>query len=187
MSYGFDDDNDDQQSGGALRDQLEKALKQLKAAQEENARLNASVKTVTLENILRDKQVPANIARWMKRDEIEPTPEAVDKWIAENGDDFGYKPGQATTAGAEAPEGEQSTAKEAPAAPAVASVLSAEDIATLERFQGLLNGSVGQTVLSDQVSTSVATVESKLGPNASYEDVVAELQAQGIPLENARG
>jgi hypothetical protein len=185
MSYDYDDDA--QQSGGALRDQLEKALKELKGLREENAKLSGTVKTVTLENILRDKQVPANIARWMKRDEVEPTADAVDKWIAENGEDFGYKPGQPQPAGAETSEGKQSTPEEAPAAPAVASVLSAEDIAALDRIQGLLAGSVGQTVLSDQVSTSVATVESKLGPNASFEDVVAELQAQGISLENARG
>lgn len=184
MSYDYDDDG--QQNGGALRAQLEKALKDLKAAQEENAKLSNSVKSVTLENVLRDKQVPPNIQRWIKRDEVDATPEAVDKWLAENGSDFGYQPGQAQPASVQTPEGEQVQPVEAPAPTAVQSVLSAEDIATLERLQGLLTQGVGQSVMSDQVATSVATVESKLGPDASYEDVVAELQAQGIPLESAR-
>jgi hypothetical protein len=187
MSYDDYDDDANGQNGGALRAQLEKALKEIKARDEEIAKLSSSVKTVTLENLLRDKQVPAHIQRWMKRDGVEPTGDAVDKWIAENGEDFGYKPGQAQTDSAKTPEGEQSTSTEAPAATAVQSVLSAEDIAVLERVSGLLNGSTGQHVLSDQVATSVATVESKLGPDATYEQVVAELGAQGIQLENTRG
>lgn len=185
MSYDYDDDA--QQSGGALRAQLEKALKDLKTAQDENAKLSASVKTVTLDNLLRDKQIPANIARWIKRDDVEPTADAVDKWVQENGSDFGFKPGQPQPAGAETSEGEQSKPEEAPAAPAVASVLSAEDIAALDRIQGLLAQGVGQTVLSDQVTTVVANVESQLGPDASFEATVAALQSQGISLENSRG
>jgi hypothetical protein len=190
MSYDAYDDDDQQQSGGALRAQLEKALKDLKAVQEENAKLSANVKTATLENLLRDKQVPPNIQRWMKRDGVEPTAEAVDKWIAENGEDFGYKPGVQTgnvTDSAEKPEGQQSPAEEAPAASAVASVLTPEDVATLQRLQGLLTQGTGQTILSDQVTTAVNTVESQLGPNASFEEAVAALQSQGIDLQNSRG
>lgn len=184
MSYDYDDD--EQQNGGALRAQLEKALKDLKAAQEENAKLSKSVKTVTLDNLLRDKNVPANIQRWMKRDEIEPTPDAVDKWLAENGEDFGYKPGVTETAAEKPSESQQVAATEAPTEPSVPSVLTPEDIAQLERIQGLLAAGTGQTVFSDAADTAVATVESKLGPNASLEDVVAELRAQGIPIESSR-
>lgn len=186
MSYDYDDD-DQQQNGGALRAQLEKALKDLKAAQEENAKLSKSVKSVTLENLLRDKKVPANIQRWMKRDEIEPTAEAVDKWLDENGSDFGYKPGEQTETAAVRPsEGQQVQATEAPTEPAVQSVLTQEDIANFERIQGLLAQGVGQTVYSDAADTAVSTVESKLGPDASFEDVIAELKAQGIPIESGR-
>lgn len=187
MSYDDFDDNEQPQSGGALRAQLEKALKDLKAAQEENTKLSASVKSVTLENLLRDKNVPPNIQRWMKRDGVEPTSDAVDKWISENGEDFGYKPGQAQTDSASVPEGKQSESVEAPAATAVPSVLSNEDIAALTRIQGLLAGGVGQTLMSDQVTTAVHAVEANLGPNASFEDAVAQLQSQGIDIENTRG
>lgn len=186
MSYddGFDND---QQSGSALRTQLEDALKKLKAVEKERDDFAAKAKTATLETILRDKGVPANIQRWLKRDEVDPSPEAVDKWLAENGEDFGYKPGQAQTDSAEAPEGKQSESVEAPAATAVKSVLSAEHIAALEQIQGLLAGGVGQTLMSDAVTTAVNAVESNLGPNASFEEAVAALQSQGIDIENTRG
>ena len=187
MSYD-DDQFDDQQSGPkALRDELAKVKKLLADAQAENAKLSVNVKTVTLENLMRDKNIPPKIQRWIKRDEVDPSPEAVDKWLAENGEDFGYKPGQAQTDSASTPEGEQSTSTEAPAATAVQSVLSAEDIAALERIQGLLGGATGQTVLSDQVNTVVSAVESNLGADASYEDVVKELKAQGLDIESNRG
>ena len=187
MSYD-DDQFDDQQSGPkALRDELAKVKKALADAQAENAKLSANVKTVTLENILRDKHIPANIQRWLKRDEVEPSPEAVDKWLAENGEDFGYKPGQAPTDSASTPEGEQPKSVEAPAATAVESVLSADDIAALERIQGLLAGGTGQTLMSDQVTNVVNAVESNLSPNATFEDAVKELAAQGIAIENTRG
>lgn len=182
MSYGYDDDsNDEQQNGGALRAQLEKALKDLKAAQEENAKLSKNVKTATLDTVLRDKNVPANIQRWIKRDEVEPTPEAVDQWLAENGTDFGYKPGGETAA--EKPsEGQQVPATEAPTEPAVPSVLTPEDVAQLERLQGLLAQGVGQTVFSDAATTAVSTVESQLGPDASFQDAVAALKSQGFAI-----
>ena len=53
------------------RAQLEKALKDLKAVQEENAKLSATVKSVTLETVLRDKGIPPKIQRWLKRDGVE--------------------------------------------------------------------------------------------------------------------
>lgn len=186
MSY--DDQFDDQQqSGGALRAQLEDALKKLKAAEKERDEYANKAKSATLETILRDKGVPANIQRWLKRDDVEPSSDAVDKWLAENGEDFGYKPGQAQTDSAPAPEGKQSESVEAPAATAVPSVLSADDIAALERIQGLLAGGVGQTLMSDQINTVVGATESNLGPDASFDDVVKSLAAQGIAIENSRG
>ena len=184
MSYGYDDDND-QQTGGALRAQLEEALKKVKALEAENEKLGVSVKTVTLDNVLRDKKIPPHIQRWIKRDSVEPTADAVDKWVAENGADFGYKPGDETAA-VKSSEGQQVPAVEAPTEPAVESVLTPEDIANLERIQGLLAGGSGQTVYSDAAETAVKTVESQLGPNASMEEAVAALAAQGVPIESSR-
>jgi len=185
MSYGYDDNDDEQQNGGALRAQLEKALKDLKARDEEIAKLSASVKTVTLDNILRDEKIPPHIQRWIKRDSVEPTAEAVKQWVAENGADFGYKPGEQETAAAKPSEGQSASATEAPTEPAVPSVLTPEDVAQLERIQGLLAGGTGQSVYSDAAETAVKTVESQLGPNASMEDVVAALAAQGVPIERS--
>ena len=186
MSYAYDEDDNADQSGSGLRAQLEKALADLKAAQKTNTELNAKFNETRLSQIFADKKVPANIQRWMKRDEVEPSPEAVDKWLAENGEDFGYKPGATPAAVTESPEGQQSPVEEAPAAPAVESVLTPEDVAQLTRIQGLLAQGVGQTVLSDATSVAVSTVESQLGDNASFEEAVAALQAQGIDMDRAR-
>lgn len=183
MSYGYDDDTE--QTGGALRAQLEEALKKVQALTAENEKLGKSVKTATLDTVLRDKGIPAHIQRWIKRDDVEPTPDAVDKWVAENGADFGYKPGKQETAAVEPSEGQQVQAVEAPTEPAVPSVLTPEDVANLERIQGLLAGGSGQTAYSDAAETAVKTVESQLGPNATMDQLVAALAAQGVPIEHS--
>ena len=179
MSYDFDDDNE-QQSGGALRAQLEKALKDLAAAKEENSKLSTAVKSATLETVLRDKGIPPKIQRWLKRDDVEPTAEAVDKWLAENGEDFGYTPGSS----AEKPEGEQSKPEEAPAAQSTPSVLSDEDVAAYARANQLSAQGVGQTLTSDQQKASVDAVAAQLDGNPDFGDVVRLLEAQGIAIES---
>ena len=180
MSYDFDDDDNEQQSGGALRAQLEKALKDLKAVQDENAKLSASVKSATLETVLRDKGIPPKIQRWLKRDDVEPTADAVDKWLAENGEDFGWKP----RSSAETPEGEQSKPEEAPAAQSTPSVLTDEDAAAYQRANQLAAQGVGQTLTSDQQKAAVDAVASQLDGNPDFGDVVRLLEAQGISIES---
>ena len=63
-------------------------------AQADLADAQKATKQATFEQLLADKNVPAKVARWMKRDEVDPTSEAIDKWLAENGEDFGWKPQQ---------------------------------------------------------------------------------------------
>lgn len=183
MSY--DDYDDETQNDGpkALRDLVDKLKRDNAKLTEENSKFAAKAKAADLATVFTKLSVPPKIQRWIK--DVDSTEEAVQKWLDENGEDFGYQPASAQTDSVQTPEGEQSTSVEAPAT-AVPSVLSLEDIATFERLQGLLNGSTGQTVLSDQVNTSVATVESKLGPDASFDEVVSELRAQGIDIESAR-
>lgn len=185
MSYEYDaDDNDfdqNDQSAGGLRKALEKANKALAAEQAKTAELSKSVNEFRLTSVLAAKQVPANIQRWMKRDGVEPTAEAVDQWLAENGEDFGWKPGST----AEKPEGQESAPEEAPAA--AQSVLTPEDIAAQQRIQQVSATGVGQTVMSDQVDAAVAAVESATGPNASFNDVVKALAAQGIDIQSHFG
>ena len=184
MSYEYDEHDDfdaNDQNPGNLRKALEKANKRAEAAEKLNADLQKSVNEFRLTSVLAAKSVPANIQRWMKRDGVEPTAEAVDQWLAENGEDFGWKPGST----AEKPEGQESAPEEAPAA--AQSVLTPEDVAAGQRIQQISSTGVGQTVMSDQVDAAVAAVESATGPNASFNDVVKALAAQGIDIQSHFG
>jgi len=184
MSYEYEHDDDTLEQSGpkALREALEKANKALAAEQAKNADLTKSVNEFRLTSVLAAKSVPANIQRWMKRDGVEPTAEAVDQWLAENGEDFGWKPGSA----AEKPEGQESAPEEAPVAE-TQSVLTPEDVAAQQRIAAVSSQGVGQTVSSDQIDAAVHNVESSLGANADFNDVVKALAAQGIAIESTFG
>ena len=180
MSYDFDDDNE-QQSGGALRAQLEKALKDLKAVQDENSKLSASVKKADRERVFTKLNIPPKIQRWMG--DVDGTEDAVKQWVEENGEDFNFKLGQGGSS-AETPEGEQSKPEEAPAAQTTPSVLSDEDAAAYQRANQLAAQGVGQTLTSDQQKAAVDAVASQLDGNPDFGDVVRLLEAQGISIES---
>ena len=98
----YSDESDESSNGPkALREALKKAHSEAKAKAKEFEdlstkfeSLNKKVTEQSLADLLREKQVPANIAKWIKRDGIDSTAEAVDEWLKDNGDDFGYKPGE---------------------------------------------------------------------------------------------
>lgn len=177
-------DEHDEQSDGpkALREALEKANKELKALREQNEKAQAELAKQSLANVLRDKSVPANIQRWIKRDNIDPTPEAIDKWLEENGADFGWKPGVQ-----EASEG--ATAQEAPTqgAPAPQSVLSPSDAEQLQRLLDAFGGASGQAGMpANQAQAAVEQVAAKVqfGGYAptSIEDGARMLKELGIDI-----
>jgi hypothetical protein len=179
----YDDEQDDysQNAPKALREALEKAQKALAAAQAENASLAKQVSSAKLTDILREKNVPPKIQRWIKRDEVDSSPEAVDKWLAENGEDFGWTPGSS----AKEPEGEQSKPEEAPAAQTTPSVLSDEDVAAYQRANQLSAQGVGQTITSDQQKAQVDAVAAQLTDNPEFTDVIKLLAAQGIEVQGS--
>jgi hypothetical protein len=84
--------------------QLRKALKAqqkankekdeaLEAANTELATLRGTVTQTTLEKLLEAKGAKPGLAKFMK--DVEATDESVTTWLTENGDFFGYKPGDA--------------------------------------------------------------------------------------------
>lgn len=182
MSYDYELDGNDQEQGGpkALREALDKANKALEAANAMIAKQGTELSEIKLGQVFNEKAVPAALQRLMKAEKVEPSAEAVDKWLADNGSDFGWKPGGA----AETAEGQESAPQEAPPAE-VQSVLTPEDVAAQQRLQSVAAGSNSQTQTSDQIEAAVAAVESSLPANADYSQVVAALKAQGIPIESA--
>lgn len=180
---GYDEQDEQNENGPkALREALEKANKELKALREANEKAQADLAKQSLANVLRDKKVPDSIQKWIKRDEVAPTEEAVDKWLEENGSDFGWKPG-----GQEASEGAKPEEAPTQGAPAPqASVLSEAEIAAYARVQAALGGTSGAPAIpADQQKAAVDAVASQvnLGYSATnYEDVVRMLRDKGIPM-----
>ena len=173
--YENDDFDQEQSDPGNLRKAVEKANKAASAKDAELAQLRAELNEVKLGQVFTEKNVPAALQRLMKAEKVEASPEAVDKWLTENGSDFGWAPQAAST---QKPEGQQVPPQEAPA---VQSVLDEDDIAALGRIDGVaVAGS--QTDNGDRVASVVSAVESQLPRNARFEDVVALLQAQGVEM-----
>lgn len=183
MSYDYDDDATDE-GPKALRELVKKLQRDLEKVTGERDTFASKAKEADRVSVFTKLNIPPKIQRWMK--DVDGTEEAVKQWVAENGEDFGFKLGEQETAADKPSEGQQVPAQEAPTEPAVPSVLTPEDIANLTRIQGLLNAGTGQTTLSDQSEQAVAAVESQLGPNATMDQLIAALAAQGVPIESSR-
>lgn len=177
MSY----EDENEQGPKALRDALEKANKKLAELAAQNETLQKQASTATLASLLSEKKVPANIQRWIKRDEVAPTPEAVDKWLEENGADFGYKPGST-----EGSEGEPPKEASAQAAPAAQSVVTPELQAMYEWYQEAMGGSSSAPRMpADQAKAAVDDVAAQLDigyAGTDFNKAVQMLQDKGIAV-----
>ena len=106
----FDYDDEYGNAPKALRDHAKNLEKQIAELQKkfdeaEKARVAAekTAKSQTLTSILRDKGIKPQLAKWLEKDEVEASPEAVDEWLKENGEFFNVKPTPAE------PEGQEPT------------------------------------------------------------------------------
>lgn len=168
----YDDEDEDEAGNGPkdLRRALSKANKQNAEMAKQLEELTKKLASQSLSSLLSEKKVPANIQRWMKRDEVEPTAEAVDTWLKENGADFGWKP-----------EGEptQETHEETPAQQ---SVLSDEDVAAQQRLQQMGSEPNAELAL-DQGQAKVDNIAAKIDLDTDFNAVARMLQEAGIPIE----
>lgn len=73
--------------GGGLRKQLEETLARLKTLEDENSALKTQTRQAKISGLLTEKKLPAKVAKLIPAD-LEPTTEAVDKWLDEYGDVF---------------------------------------------------------------------------------------------------
>lgn len=104
----YDDEYDETDQGPAdLRKALAKAKREAtetRKAYDEMAKqladLNVKVKSNTLAELLSAKGVNPKAAKFLQSDNVEATPEAVDAWLAENGEFLNLKPKTETTDGA---------------------------------------------------------------------------------------
>lgn len=84
-------DFDDEATGPKeLREYAKEQAKQNKELQKQLNDLRTETRTRTVTETLKNKGLPDKVAKFVPEDAS--TPEAVDAWLAENGDLFGYKP-----------------------------------------------------------------------------------------------
>jgi hypothetical protein len=84
--YGQDDDNTPLVK--QLREQIEKQSKALKERDDSLTKLQGQVRTQSVREILRDLGVKPKVAGLIPSD-LDPTPEAVEKWVKDYEDVFG--------------------------------------------------------------------------------------------------
>ena len=93
-----DDDNEFEEQSPSdllkdLRRQLKEQAKALKALTDENQGLKASTRERSVKDVLSEKGINPKVAQFIPAD-ID-TPDAVSKWLEDNGDVFGFTPAPA--------------------------------------------------------------------------------------------
>lgn len=186
----FDDDfeNEQEQNGPKqLRDALDKANKaladrdkKLNDALERIAAFERKERASSLSDLLKAKNVDPKYARWADKDGVEPTEDAVAKWLDENKD----------LVPVSAPSTEDSRQND-PAAPQGAQVdpyagLPAEVRAALEAMsasQAMESNATAGSPVDPKAEEGIAASLAAVGQNAKSEgDIIAALAALGAPL-----
>ena len=182
--YDFEDfENGEDNSPAGLRKALKKAQAEAKKAnealaEERKARTTAeqAVKKSTLTDLLKGKGIKPELARWLEKDDVEATPEAVDAWVKENGEFFNIKAEKTEESTEQVQEQDAPDAEQE----AAASALPPELIAALQASQQLDASGVSPS----DVSTITRLASVKADPRkVSYEDLVSQLAELGAPLD----
>ena len=180
MSYDdndFEDYTGEDNSPAGLRKAIEKANARVKAAEkkaadaeERAAKAEGQAKKSTLTELLQKKGIKPGLVRFLEKDGVEATPEAVDAWVKENREDFNIQPAE--------PKGEQQEQEPAEEAPP-ANELPSDLVQAVQASQqidasGVSPSEVGvlqrlQSINSDPSKTSL-------------EELVAQLKDAGAPL-----
>ena len=196
MAYDDEYDEQGQESGSELRKQLEKALKANRELAEKVASFESAEKAKqareSLETILKDKGVKPGLVKWLEKDGVEPSKDAVDKWLAENGEFFNVTAdGKTTETTNDSSEQGESNGQEQHQAQSQ----SADPFADLPpelraAFEAM---AAGQALESEAVSVQVdpkaeGVVQRSLeivGENAQSEaDVLSALAKLGAPVKS---
>lgn len=152
-------------NGGGLRKQLEQALARLKTLEGENETLKTQTRQAAISTLLTEKKYDAKVAKLIPKD-VEPTADAVKKWLDEYGDVFNIKQDDATAA--ETDDGNGAAGNGA-----------AEDFDTQQEYIHAMRqmGSINGGVLPPaKVSELMAKIND---PAKNKEDLIALINAHG--------
>lgn len=171
----YDDELDETTDGPAdLRKALAKAKKEATDARKERedmakqlAELSGKVKGNTLAELLQAKGANPKAAKYALKDDVEATPEAVDAWLAENGEFFTNK---ASTN--EGESGEESGTK------------PTGDMADLlTALQNSRDMSLDSSATPNATEQALLAKVAELGNNVHSEaEITAALRALGAPV-----
>lgn len=166
MSDYNDDDYDDNPAG--LRAALKKAQKEAREAtaraeqaEADRAAALKSVKSQSLASLLADAKAPAGLAKWLEKDDVEASKEAVESWLKENGELFNLKP-----------------QKEAPVDEVVDE--EPEDEVDPELAEALDQSSQLDALGASKPLREINKAISDIPDNLSFEEGVAQMRALGI-------
>lgn len=178
----FDDlFEDDTYQGGDLVARLRKALKaqkkvlnerdnELATIKEENVTLKSGVRARSLEQLLEAKGAKPALAKFMG--DTEASEDAVNAWLSENGELFGYKPKEAGSDESGQGQAKQQTGSEG-LTPEMEAALAA--MTAVQKQEA--NAAPAPTLTDDKGLEFLKRV----GENAkSFEDVEGALRAAGI-------
>lgn len=92
--FGFEDGNQNQQeTGKALREARDAAAKEAKELKEQLAALQTQLTQRNLKDVLQEKSLNPGLAKWIAQDGIDGSDAAkVDEWLTQNAELIGYKP-----------------------------------------------------------------------------------------------
>lgn len=145
--------------GGGLRKQLEETLARLKVIEDENATLKTQTRHTAISGLLTEKKLPAKVAKLIPAD-IEPTAEAVGKWLEDFGDVFNITKDEASADG----DSSESSGDDADAA--------MEYIQTM-RQMGNINGGMLPPAKAQDLLSKIND------PNLKHEDLINLINAHG--------
>lgn len=103
--FGFEDDNqNEQESGKALREARDAAAKEAKDLKTELGKLQSQLTERNLKDVLQGKSLNPGLAKWIAQDGIDGSdPAKVEEWLTTNAELIGYKAGTPDGPGEEDP------------------------------------------------------------------------------------
>jgi hypothetical protein len=180
---GYDEDEDDFEFGDDALSKVRKAnraqnkrIKELEdvLAEREKAlnELSGKVKVTGVTDILKLRGANPALAKYALKDDVEPTEEAVDAWLTENGSLFGYEPkgtevstDQSGVLGSESGDVDMSALADA--------------LAAMQRVQTGEANSAPALAGNDKVMQALAAIDNKA---TSFNDAAKALGQLGITI-----
>jgi hypothetical protein len=95
MPYDYEDDERELENSNLVKDlrkQIKDAHKELNEWKSKFEKSNLEFGQLKLRDVLSERKVPTSAAKWILKDGVDVNDaSALDKWLEENGSDFGYQ------------------------------------------------------------------------------------------------